>query len=132
MDTAPLVNEEIDAAATFAREFDRYAPVSVAFWLRKSDEANRYFYIASDRIDGNTLDVGYGEVLRLAGELRSPWFDVFLVNLIGIDDPLARAALELRTRLAGRPSFRFEGGLFGGVSAEEVYVFPPILNEAVA
>ena len=38
MDQGPLVREEIDEGAKLAREFDRYAPVKVVFWLKASDE----------------------------------------------------------------------------------------------
>ena len=47
-----------------SREFDKYGPVKVAFWLKASDTEQRYLYIASDQIADTNLDVAYGEVLR--------------------------------------------------------------------
>jgi hypothetical protein len=40
--------EEIDAGAELVREFEKYAPVTVAFWLKESDDEHRHLYIASD------------------------------------------------------------------------------------
>src|SRR3954449_4517715 len=101
MDQGPLVSEEINAGAIMVREFDRYEPVKAAFWLKASDEEQRYLYLASDRIDDTNFDVAYREVLRLANEMRSPYLDPFRVKLIGGEDPLALAALDINKRFPG-------------------------------
>ena len=72
MDHEPLVTEQIEAAAAFLREFDKYAPVRVAFWLKESDRQYWHLYVASDEITDDNFDLAYGEVIRIAGELRSP------------------------------------------------------------
>ena len=68
MDQGPLVTAQIDAGAELCGEFDKYEPVKIAFWLKASDEEQRYFYIASERIDDTNFDLAYGEVLRLGGQ----------------------------------------------------------------
>ena len=40
MDRGTLVKEEIDAGA----EFDRFAPIKAAFWLKASGDDFRYLY----------------------------------------------------------------------------------------
>jgi hypothetical protein len=124
MDQGPLVIEEIDAGAKLAREFDRFEPVKAAFWLKASDEEQRYLYLASDQIDDTNFDVAYREVLRLADQLRSPYLDPFRVKVIGGDDPLAQAAVEINRRFPGPMPTRFGGKVFGGISVEDVYVYP--------
>ena len=124
MDQGPLVTEQIDAGARFLAEFQKYLPVQSAFWLKDSDEGTWNLYVASDQITDDNFDVAYGEVVRIAGQLKDPWFDPFQVKLIGANDPLAQAARELRQRYPGRTSTRFHGKLFGGVSVEEVYLYP--------
>jgi hypothetical protein len=124
MDQGPLVMEEIDAGAELVRGFDRYEPLKAAFWLKASDEDHRFLYLASERIDDTNFDVAYGEVLRLADEMRSTHLDPFRVKLIGADDPLAEAAVELHHRFPGRMATRFGGKTFGGVSVDEVYIYP--------
>ena len=123
--------EEIDAGAKFAREFDRYEAVKAAFWLKASDEDQRYLYLASDRIDDNNFAVAYGEVLRLAGELRSPYLDPFRVKVISGEDPLALAAVEFHRRYPGPSATRFGGKLFGGLCVDDVYVYPSPIPLAV-
>ncbi len=131
MDQGPLVMEEIEAGAELAREFDRYAPVRAAFWLKASDDDHRYFYIASERISGANIDVGYGEVLRLVGEMRSHDFDPFRVKLISADDPLAKAAVEINERFPGLKPNRVRGTMFGGITIDDVYIYRSPLPEAV-
>jgi hypothetical protein len=124
MDQGPLVIEEIEAGAQLVREFDRYAPVKAAFWLKASDEDQRYLYLASDRIDDTNFDLAYGEVLRVAGEIQSPYLDPFRVMVISGDDPLALAAAELNNRFPGRLPTRFGGTRFGGLTVDDVYIYP--------
>lgn len=123
--------EEIDAGAELVREFDKYAPVKVAFWLKASDEEHRYLYIASAQIKDTNFDVAYGEVVRLANQLQSPSLDLFRVKLISADDPLARAALDIHQRFPGPLATRFGGKSFGGMSVDEVYIYPSPLPAAV-
>ena len=124
MDQGPLVTEEIDAGAEFVRRFDRVEPVKVAFWLKEEDRAYRHLHIASERVDGRSLRDSYGEVVRLIGEMRSFYLDVFRVNLIDADDPLAKAAAALLERYPGPTPIRFAGRFFGGVSVEDFYLYP--------
>jgi hypothetical protein len=127
MDQGPLVIEEIDAGADLAREFDRYKPVKAAFWLKASDEEQRYLYLASDGIDDTNFDVAYGEILRLVNQLQSPHLDPFRVKVISGRDPLARAATEINERFPARIPTRFGGRLFGGISVDDVYIYPPLV-----
>jgi hypothetical protein len=132
MDQAPLVIEQIDAGARFLGEFQKYLPVQAAFWLKETEEGDWSLYVASDQITDDNFDVGYGEVVRIAGQLRDPWFDPLQVKLIGVSDPLARAALDLQRRYPGRVPARFHGKIFGGVSVDEVYLYPspiPVLAQ---
>jgi hypothetical protein len=113
------------------REFDKFEPVIVAFWLKASDEEHRYLYIASEQINDTNIDVAYGEVLRLANQMQSLYLDPFRVKLINADDPLALAAAEINRRFPGRLATRFGGKSFGGISVHDVYVYPSPLPTAV-
>jgi hypothetical protein len=119
-----LVIEQIDAGARFLVEFQKYASVQAAFWLKESDNGEWSLYVASDQINDDNFDVAYGEVLRIAGELRDPHFDPFQVKVLGADDPLAKAALDIQRRYPGPLAARFHGQTFGGLSVEEVYIYP--------
>jgi hypothetical protein len=64
-------------------------PVTAAFWLRANKEDSSYLYIASDEFNDKKLGVGYGEVLRIAAEMRDPNFDPFRVKLVRPGDLLS-------------------------------------------
>jgi hypothetical protein len=124
MDRVPLVMTQIDAGAKFVGEFQKYLPVQSAFWLEESDGGEWSHYIVSDQITDDNFDVAYGEVLRIAYDTPDCWFDPFQVKLIGHDNPLAKAAAEIRRRFAGRTPTRFNGEAFGGMPVEAVYMYP--------
>jgi hypothetical protein len=124
MDQSPLVIDQFDAGAKFLGEFQKYVPVKAAFWLKESDQGEWRFYVASDQITDENFDVAYGEVLRIAGQLHDPVFDPFQVKLIGADDPLAKAALDINRRNPGLVATHFHGKMFGGLSVEEIYIYP--------
>jgi hypothetical protein len=132
MDHGPLVMEEIDAGAELAREFDKYEPVKVAFWLKASDDDHRFLYIASDRIHDTNIDVAYGEILRLTEKMQSMWLDPFRVKLISTDDSLAKSAVEIHQRFPGHMATRFGGNMFGGISVDDVYIYPSPLPAGVS
>jgi hypothetical protein len=124
MDQGALVMPQIDAGARLVNEFDKYAPVRAAFWLKAKDEGEWYLYLASDRIDDSNFDVAYGEVLRLTGKSPTPWLDPFQVKVISAEDRLARAVLELLARFPGKMATRYHGRELGGIPVEEVYIYP--------
>src|ERR1700676_5368738 len=124
MDPSPLVNDQVEAGARFLAEFQKYVPVKAAFWLKDSDEREWYLYVASDQITDDNFDVAYGEVGRIAGELRDPLFDVFQVKVLGADDPLAKAASEINGRYARPVATRFHDKMFGGLAVEEGFIYP--------
>jgi hypothetical protein len=123
MDQGPLVISQIDAGARFLDAFQKYMPVQAAFWLKESDDGEWSLYVASDQITDDNFDVAYGEVLRIGGATRDPLFDPFHVKLIGMDDPLAKAALDIRRRYPGSVVNHLHGNAFGGVPVEEVYLY---------
>ncbi len=124
MDQGPLVTEVIDAGAKLIRDFNKYAPVKTAFWLKASDDEHRYLYIASEQIDDTNAVKAYGEVLRLADQIGSPVLDPFRVKLISADNSLARAALDLQHRFPGPLATRFGGKSFGETSVDDLYIYP--------
>ncbi len=128
MDHGPLVEKEADAGAELVRELDKVYPVKAAFWLKASDEEQRHLYIASESIDGATIVAAYREVLRLAKTLKSDGLDPFRVKLIGAQNPLAEAAMEINNRFPGTMATRLGGTTFGGISVDDVYIYPPALT----
>lgn len=129
MDQDALVNEQIDAAREFIEAFSRQVPqypVKVAFWLKADEDPRWWLYIASEAIEDVNIDSAYQEVFIVAGTFDNPNFDPFRVKLISAKSALARAAIEVQERRRARIPTRFLGHSFGGISVEQVYIYPPI------
>jgi hypothetical protein len=124
MDTNPLVTEEIEAASDLIQRFRNFLPVVAAFWLNPSEDGKWALYIAAPEIDNDKYDLGFGEILRLVREMRTPYIDPFQVRLINRDDPLAEAAIEINQRFPGPIPTRLRGKNFGGIPVQEVYIYP--------
>jgi hypothetical protein len=124
MDQGPLVTEQMDAGAKLVSEFDNYAPVRAAFWVKESDDDQWFLYLASDRIDDSNFDLAYSEVIRLLGNGPRLWLDPFQVKVIGADDPIAKAVLGHMQKYPGRMPTRYHGRHLGGLSVEEAYIYP--------
>jgi hypothetical protein len=124
MDQGPLVIEEIDAGGRFLEEFVKTVPVLAAFWLRANEGDAGYLYVASDQINDDNIKEVYGEVGRIAGEMRDPNFDPFRVKLIKRSDPLTGAAMQYLERFPGRIPTRLRQRNFGRIGTEEVYIYP--------
>jgi hypothetical protein len=124
MDSNPLVTEEIDGGAELIRRFQEYMPVEAAFWLNPSEDGAWALYIASPQMDVAKYDRGFAEILRIVREMKTPYIDPFQVRLIGNDDPLAKAAVEINRKYPGPTPTRFRGKNFGGVPVEDVYIYP--------
>jgi hypothetical protein len=122
MDQGSLVKERIDAGARFLREFARFTPVVVAFWLKDSENGRWAFYVASDRVAETNYDVAYGEIIRIAGAMKDPRFDPFQVRLLRMGDPMVKAALAAYEKRPPKIPFHIRGANFGEIDAEDVYL----------
>jgi hypothetical protein len=130
MDPEPLVSEQIEAGARFIAEFQKQFPVQAACWLREGERGRWFLYVASERVTHENFDEALDEVGRFFAEKRDPWFDPFRVKVIGADDPLARAAIDIQRRFPFRAPTRFSGklfsgaGMYGGADVEEACLYP--------
>jgi hypothetical protein len=123
MDQGTLVTEQIEAGATFLGELQKTIPVTAAFWLTEYDAPITYLYVASDDINDKSIKSAYGEVLRVAAEMSDPNLNPFRVKLIKSGDPLARAAIDFHEGFPTKRAARLRDIHFGGVGAEEVYLY---------
>lgn len=129
MDQGSLVTQQIDAGARFVGEFDKYTPVRVAFWLKGTDDNQWFLYVAGDRIDDSNFDVAYGEVIRLTAKMPDPWLDPFQIKVVGTNEPVAKAVLQIQEKYPpGKLPTRYHGRQLGDLSVEEVYIYPLPIN----
>lgn len=126
MDTSPLVTDEIDAGAEFLERIDAWRPVKAACWLRRSEDEERYLYVALDGLTDENTDIAYSEVLRIAGEMRGRFIDPFRVKVIPPEHPVAKEVAAIYSRFPGRIPTRFSGRVFAGGAVSEAYIYPEL------
>ena len=127
MDQEPLVREQIDAAGKVIDELVKLIPVRAAFWLKADEDSHWDLYIATDGVKNLGTAAAYEVIGKAADAVDDPNFDLFRVRvkLIGMKDPLARAALEMHQRYPQRiPIFRW-GENFGKMVVQGLYLYPP-------
>lgn len=122
MDSSPVVTNRIDAANRFLAEFQRHIPVVVAFWARTSENGDWGLYVALDANHEVDLRTAYQEVRRVLSETNDLDIDPFRVKLVGLRDPLARAALEEYLRCSAPLPIRMEASKLQELGADELYV----------
>jgi len=124
MDQGPLVMHQLDAGVELINAFDKYAPLSAAFWAKESDEGEWYLYLASNQINDLNFDLAYGKVLEIGASHPSPWLDPFQVKVVSSSHPLASGVISLMSNLKGKTPTRYHGRRLGGVPVNEVYIYP--------
>lgn len=124
MDQKTLVIEQIEDGMELVRRFDRFAPLGTAVWLRPADSARWSLYLVSEQITSANLRSGYGELVRLAGELHEPELGLFRAKLVPADSPIARDALEACRYYRPGRIIDFGVRLFGDLPMEEGYFYP--------
>lgn len=124
MDKTVLVSEQIDAGERLTRDFGKTFPVQAAFWLRERESDEWYFYLASDQINDSNFDLAYSEVLRIIPPSQSLWIDPFQVKVVGTDETVAKAALDVMKKYPARIPTRYHGRQLGDLGVDEIYIYP--------
>jgi hypothetical protein len=124
MDQGPLVIDQIEAGEVFLREFNKYRPVQSAFWLKDAEYGRWYLYVASEKITDANFDAAYHEVGLVADAMQDPRFSALEVKVLAATKPLAKAMAELQCRYPGRTPRELRGRTIGGVTVDQVYLYP--------
>jgi hypothetical protein len=125
MDQEPLVREWIDAARKFLEELEKHLPVQAAFWLKEDEDTHWNFYVVTERPKNGDRTAEHEAITKAFKTIDDPNFSMSRLSLIGIKDPLARAALEMYQRYPQRiPIFRWREQ-FGKRYVEGLYLYPP-------
>jgi len=94
----------------------------VAFWIKGGEDRRWSFYVASNRFDERNLHAAYREVLRIRKEMNDPYFEPFQVRLVGLTEPMVKAALKVYTKYSAKIPLHIRGQDFGGIDVEDVYL----------
>jgi hypothetical protein len=126
MDQETLVSLQSESgrqliAALVPHGFD----VLVAFWAKPTDDGKWFLYLASRVVDDKGPAAAYRLVHGILRKSPDLYIDPLEIKLIGSNDSLARAALELTNQQQYRGMTRYYGSSLGGVSIDGAYIYPP-------
>lgn len=110
--------------------------VRSAFWAKPAADGEWFLYLASPAADDPGPEAAYQTVHRVVRQRPDLGFHPLDVRVIGMDDPMTRAAVEAtKPRVAAGPfavpnpkpyrgMTRYGGSTFGGLSVEGVLIYP--------
>src|SRR5713226_7113031 len=126
MDQISLVDRRIDDGQRLVQRLvqDNF-DVTVAFWLKTSEEDWWHLYIASKVVDERGPAEAYRALLASLQQLPGTTVSLTDVKLIGVSNPITTDVLKIQHRYSGRAPIRFGGGYFGGITVEEALIYPP-------
>jgi hypothetical protein len=125
MDYELLVDEQIEAGKSLLAGlvhdgFD----VTVAFWVRTSEEGLWFLYIGSTSVRTMSLADAYRVVYGVLRRIPNSEISISNVKIVDADNPIARSAIEVRDRYPARLPTRYNGKRLGNMSIEEAYIYP--------
>jgi hypothetical protein len=128
VDTTTLVSDLIEDGRRIIEQLPQDGfEVTAAFWLKKSEDGQWYFYVVSSAAENERLNDAYARLFTLIRQMPGPhWIDPLEVRLIGPSNPMARDVLAIQSRAPGSNTspIRWDGNLLGNVSIEGAYLYP--------
>jgi hypothetical protein len=127
MDTELLVDDRIEDGQKLVTElvvagFD----VSVALWVKTSEEGLWFLYIGSTSAEPSKIGDAYRTLHACLSKIPDPSVGMSEVMLIQANNPIAKDAIAARDRQPGRLPVRFQGKRLGSLSIEEAYIYPRV------
>jgi hypothetical protein len=124
MDQATLVEHQIDDVPRLIDQLkgDTF-DVKAAFWLYTSEADQWFLYLVSDVVDRVGTTEAYKIVYRSMRQLTDLWINPFEVKLIGPDDPIAKAVMEMRANMRAPLPTRVRGSKLGEIYIENAYIY---------
>lgn len=123
MDYVLLVDEQIeDGKSLLAGLVHDGFDVTVAFWVRTSEEGLWFLYIGSTSVRTMTLADAYRVVYGALRRIPNTEISISNVKIVDADNPIARSAIEVRDRYPARLPARYNGKRLGNMSIEDAYI----------
>jgi hypothetical protein len=128
VDTTTLVSDLIEDGRRIAEQLPQEGfEVTAAFWLKKAEDGQWYFYIVSPVAEPERLNDAYSRLFTLIRRMPEPhWIDPLEVRLLRPSHPMAKDVLAIHQSAAspkGHP-IRWGGNVLGNVSVEGAYLYP--------
>lgn len=125
MDSVALVENQIDDGRRLVDLLTlKEIEVTVAAWVKTSEEGIWFLYIATSEVDKSGLASAYRDVFGILRSMPEAWISTSEVKLIGKSNPITKDLLAIRGERTGFIPAWYHGPLLGGIGVEEVYIYP--------
>lgn len=125
MDTELLVDDRIDDGAKLIAELVRDGfDVSVAFWVKSSEEGLWDLYIGSSALEARQIGDAARRVYACLNSIPDSSIEFSDIRLVPASSSAAQDAIAIRDKRATRIATRFHGTRLGDLSLEEAYIYP--------
>jgi hypothetical protein len=126
MDTEILVGSQFDDGRRLVGQIIRDGfDVSVAFWVKTSEEGLWHLYIASPAVDAERPGEAYQKVYTSLSKIPDSAVSLPDIKLINDESPIAQDVIAICDRYPARVPRRFRGKRIGNLSIVEAYIYPP-------
>jgi hypothetical protein len=132
MDTELLVESHIDDGQRLVEQLVRDDfEISVAFWVKTSEEGLWHLYIASPSVDEDKLGEAYRKLYASLAKISDSTVSPSDIKLINDANAISRDVLAIRDRYPAKIPTRFRGKRIGNVSIVEAYIYPTPMRPRV-
>jgi hypothetical protein len=129
MDTDVLVTSHIDDGRRLLEQLDRDRfPVSVAFWVKRSEEGSWRLYIASPSFDQERFGESYRNLYASLDRLKglSDSVSPASISLTTDTSTIAKDAQDIRDRYPSRNPVGYRGERLGDLSIYEAQIYQEV------
>jgi hypothetical protein len=124
MDTELLVDDQIaDGKSLIEQLIKDNFNVSVAFWIKATDDGSWQLHIASPDVNEEKPSEAYQKVYNSLDAISSGTISALDINLINSENPNAKGAIEHRNRVHARKGVRYYGKKLGNLAVKEAYIY---------
>jgi hypothetical protein len=99
--------------------------VRAACWVKPFDEDRWTLYIATPSVDEKGTLEAYRKLIQVLRSVGDGWLTSSDVTLVSGEHPIVKDALDIKRRFPHDEAIRSPRSLLGGISVEDVFVYPP-------
>ncbi len=125
MDSELLVDPPLEDGRKLIAELRRDGfDVTVAFWVRTTEEGLWHLYIGSNSVGAERLGDAYSIVYACLRRMPNSSISLHQINLVHPTNSIALDAIAVRDQNPGRTATHYEGKRLGNLAIEEAYIYP--------
>jgi len=126
MDSELLVEQKDDGRRLVEQLVRDGFEVAAAFWAVERGRVSWQLYIASPLVEGRNSDEAYRRLIPLIAKVPSKWATISNLDLLDPENPIVKAAVEIRDRDPDGRAVSYEGGRLGDMEIQGAYIYPEI------